>query len=107
MRILNRERGSGNTSMLIDIAFATGQPIVTSTFASKKHIVELIKNKGFDESYFDIYTVDEWCIKSRGKKHESILVDNLDLVTDRVFKLFFGIPTDIAVMSVPMVNIKK
>ena len=40
MRFINRRRGSGKTTMLINSAYTTGYPIIVPTLAHKNFIIE-------------------------------------------------------------------
>ena len=41
MKIINRERGTGKTAMLISTAYVTGNTIITSTMNNKNNLLDM------------------------------------------------------------------
>ena len=41
MKIINRERGTGKTAMLISTAYVTGNPIITFTMNNQNNLLDM------------------------------------------------------------------
>ncbi len=59
MKIINRERGTGKTTMLISTAYVTGNPIITSTMNNKNNLLDMAERMGMSAN-IEVYTIDEW-----------------------------------------------
>lgn len=55
MKIINRERGTGKTTMLISTAYVTGKPIITYTMNNKNHLMSMAKKNGCINQYRNLY----------------------------------------------------
>lgn len=59
MKIINRGRETGKTTMLISTAYVTGKPIITYTMNNKNHLMSMAKKMGVLTN-IEIYTINEW-----------------------------------------------
>ena len=104
MRIINRSRGAGKTTMLVQAAYITGHPIIVPTETSKTYTLELAKNMGVDD-FVDVYTLDEWKrYGNHGRHKDGVLIDNMDLMLDKILSDYLNTPVVTGTISVPMDN---
>ena len=107
MRIINRRRNTGKTSMLISAAYVTGKPIITSTINSKNNLIHMAKTMGISDN-IEVYTINEWseCHRSYVPNNE-ILVDNVELMLEEVLSKFLNANVIAGTMTVPMDDIEN
>ena len=102
MRIINRSRGAGKTAMLVYTAYVTGHPIIVYTETSKSYVLE-IAEKMNALNFIDVYTLDEWQrYGNHGRHDKGVLVDNMDLMLDRILSDYLNTPVIASTISVPM-----
>lgn len=104
MRIINRSRGSGRTTMLVYTAYITGHPIITYTEVSKQNVIEIAKKMNVLD-FIDVYTLDEWLrYGNHGRHNKGVLVDNMDLMLNKILSDYLSAPVVAGTMSIPMDN---
>lgn len=104
MRIINRSRGTGKTVMLVYTAYITGHPIIVPTETSKTYALEVAKNMDVSD-FVDVYTLDEWQrYGNHGRHKDGVLIDNMDLMLDKILSDYLNAPVVAGTMSVPMDN---
>lgn len=102
MRIINRSRGAGKTAMLVQAAYITGLPIIVPTGTSKEYVLELAKNMDV-LNFIDVYTLDEWKRYGNYGRHKNgVLIDNMDLILDRILSDYLNAPVITGTISIPM-----
>lgn len=102
MKIINRSRGAGKTAMLVYTAYVTGHPIIVYTETSKFYVLEIAKNMGV-LNFIDVYTLDEWQRYGNHEKHgKGVLVDNMDLMLDRILSDYLNTQVIAGTISIPM-----
>lgn len=104
MKIINRSRGSGKTTILIHAACATGNAIIVSSQERKKHVLELAES--LDMS-IEIYDFEEWNKLNHFLKFPHIFVDDAeDFIYSALHDFLGGSCIDAATMTIPMDNIE-
>ena len=107
MRIINRERGTGKTAMLISTAYVTGKPIITSTMNNKNSLMGMAKAMGISNN-IEVYTINEWLEFHRSyTPNNEILIDNVELILDEVMSKFLNANVIAGTMTVPMDNVEN
>lgn len=107
MRIINRERGTGKTAMLISTAYVTGKPIITSTMNNKNSLMNMAKAMGMSNN-IEVYTINEWLEFHRSyTPNNEILIDNVELILDEVMSKFLNANVIAGTMTVPMDNVEN
>ena len=106
MRIINRGRGTGKTTMLISTAYVTGKPVITSTMNSKNNLMSMAEKMGVSTN-IEVYTINEWleCHRVHMPSNE-ILIDNVELILGDVLSKFLNANVVTGTMTVPMDDIK-
>ena len=106
MKIINRERGTGKTAMLISTAYVTGNPIITFTMNNKNNLLDMAERMGMSTN-IEVYTIDEWlkCHKFYISSNK-ILVDNVELMLGDILSKFLNANVIAGTMTIPMDNIK-
>lgn len=106
MRIINRGRGTGKTTMLISTAYVTGKPIITSTMNNKNNLMSMAEKTGISTN-IEVYTINEWLECHRVYKlNDEILVDNVELILGDALSKFLNANVMATTMTVPMDDIK-
>ena len=104
MRIINRGRGSGKTTMLVYTAYITGCPIIVYTEISKSYVLEIAKKMDILD-FVDVYTLDEWLrYGNRARHNNGVLVDNMDLMMNKVLSDYLNVQVVAGTMIIPMDN---
>lgn len=102
MRIINRSRGSSKTTMLVYTAYVTGHPIIVYTEVSKSNVIEIAKKMNILD-FIDVYTLNEWLrYGNHGRHNKGVLVDNMDLMFDRILSDYLNTPVIAGTISIPM-----
>lgn len=103
MKIINRSRGSGKTTILIHTAYATGNPIIVSSQERKKYVLETAENMKIP---VEVYSSEEWSKLSPFIRPLSVLVDDVeDFLYPALFQ-FLDVKIDAVTMTIPADNIK-
>lgn len=98
MKIINRARGSGKSTMLLYVAAVTSYPIIVPDFHTKEHLLLLEKESGING--VTIYTLDEW---ERSKPLcGNVLIDELGNMLSRILSKYLHTNVVAATMSEPM-----
>lgn len=106
MKIINRGRGTGKTTMLISTAYVTGKPIITSTMNNKNNLMNMAEKMGISTN-IEVYTINEWLECHRVYKlNDEILVDNVELILGDVLSKFLNANVIAGTMTVPMDDVK-
>ena len=107
MRIINRRRNTGKTSMLISAAYVTGKPIITSTINSKNNLMHMAKTMGISDN-IEVYTINEWseCHRPYVPNNE-ILIDNVELMLGEILSKFLNANVIAGTMTVPMDDVEN
>lgn len=102
MRIINRGRGTGKTTMLVSTAYVTGKPIITSTMSNKNNLMDTAKTMGISNS-IEVYTINEWLELHRPYiLNNEILVDNIELMLGEVLSKYLNANVVAGTMTIPM-----
>ena len=99
MRILNQDRCTGKTTMLIHTSYVTGYPIVVSAVPMKSYIIDKAKLMGLNIPTPIVYTDKNSLNKYPTDK---ILVDELGLMLDGILSEYFNKPVEAATMTIPI-----
>lgn len=98
MRIINKPRGSGKTTMLLNTASVIGRPIIVSTKQRKEHITGMAKHLNLKNVY--CYTVDEFRRLPRIQPI-IVLIDDLDDILQEALQNYLGADEVIATITLP------
>lgn len=106
MKIINGERGSKRTTMLIHASYVTGARIVCPNFQMAKQTEQQAKDEGLDiPTPFEAWQYAEDCAHGM-HRGEHILIDNAEAVIEEALKVYFhGIPVDAITINKPNVLI--
>lgn len=100
MRIINKPRGSGKTTMLLNTASVIDRPIIVSTKQRKEHIMDMAKHLNLKNVY--CYTVDEFrrlrCVHG---VQPIVLIDDLNDILQEVLQNYLGVDEVIATITLP------
>ena len=109
MKILNMERKSGKTTILIHTAYATGMPIITYDSARAKQVYEQACKMGFDR--IEVYSSAEWISNIRKlsihKDKEHVLIDDGEQLIDIALENMFKVKVETVTLSIPMREVTK
>ena len=101
MRFINKRRGSGKTTMLINSAYTTGYPIIVPTLAYKNFIIE--KSKDMNCNNIEVYTIKEWEIIRKNKPvSDKVYVDEVESLLRQVLNEHLHAEVVAATLSLPM-----
>lgn len=104
MRIINRGRGNGKTTMLIYTAYATGMPIIVHTRRQADLLLKQAKDMNVD---VEVFTVCEWNeLRLPSKNGMSVLVDEANIMIEDCLKMYIGSNIAAATMTIPMDDIE-
>lgn len=99
MRIINRGRGTGKTSMLVATAYMTGMPIITSTNTHKRAILDTAHKMNIKDN-IDIYTIEEWQVLAH--HNEKVLVDDVNIMLGQILSRYLKADVVAGTMTIPM-----
>lgn len=99
MRILNQDRCTGKTTMLIHTSYVTGYPIIVSCVPMKRYIIDKAESMGLNIPTPIVYTDKDNLNKFPADK---ILVDELGLMLDGILSEYFHKPVEAATMTIPI-----
>ena len=106
MKIINRGRGTGKTTMLISTAYVTGRPIITYTKNNKNNLINTANAMGISDN-IEVYTMNEWLERHKlYTLNDGILVDNVELILVEALSKFLNANVIAGTMTIPMDNIK-
>lgn len=107
MKIINRARASGKTTMLINTAYTTDTPIITAD-TMRARAVEAQANK-MGLKGIRVYSVGEYVERGRfiPPRKDSILIDEVEPILELVLKNFFHSDIIACTMSMPMTELPK
>lgn len=107
MKLLIKGRGRGKSTGLIYTSEATGIPILTSTQASKRNILESAHNLGCDIP--EPFTIQEArdCKVRGNRAYDKVLLDDMEFVLQTALREYLGCEVECATMSNTMTNIKE
>lgn len=99
MKILNQDRCTGKTTMLIHTSYTTGYPIIVPT----RTIKEYIKNKA-KQMELNIPEPILFSDKTSLSKvtADKILIDELGIMLSEVLSEYFNKPVEAATMTIPI-----
>lgn len=100
-KFINKNRGTGKTTMMIHTAYVTGYPIVVTTVRRKDYLMKQAIDMGCND--IDVYTVEEW---NRRKNHisysDKVLVDNVDELLTKMINEYLNADVIAATLSLPI-----
>ena len=99
MRILNQDRGTGKTKILIHTSYTTGYPIVVSNRISKDYIESKAKRMGLNIPEPILFFDKEGLNKVTTDK---ILIDELEIMLGEVLEEYFNKPIEAVTMTIPV-----
>lgn len=99
MKIINRGRGTGKTSMLVATAYMTGMPIITSTNVHKRAILDTARKMNIQDN-IDIYTIEEWQVLAH--HNEKVLVDDVEIILGQILSHYLKADVVAGTMTIPM-----
>ena len=104
MKIINGERGSKRTTMLIHVSYVTGARIVCPTAAMARFVDEEARKNGFGiPTPCDVLQYGKE-IERGFHRGERILIDNAEAVIEEALKAYFhGVPVDAITINKPNV----
>lgn len=107
MKIINRARRSGKTTILINTAYATETPIITADTMRAKAVKAQAKKMGLEG--IRVYSVGEYVDRGRfeAPRKDRILIDEVEPVLELVLKNFFCADIIACTMSLPMTELPK
>lgn len=103
MKIINRSRGSGKTTILIHTAYATGKPIIVSSQERKKYVLEMAEKM---KTPVEVYNIEEWIKLLSVIRQPSALIDDMEDFLEPALNNYFGTKVDAATTTIPVDNIK-
>lgn len=107
MKIINRPRASGKTTMLINTAYTTGYPIITSTTQMRDFLIKQAFEKMGLEGV-NVFTLHEWLdIARHTTKVEKVLIDEAESIIDYALRETLQAEIVACTMSVPMTELPK
>lgn len=107
MRIINRERGSGKTTILIGAAAATGARIITPTEDMARFVASEARKNGLD--ILEPFSIVHW----NNVKHlhpfcgNDVLIDEGEAIIEEALKRYMGANVIAVTMTVPCNGVKK
>lgn len=107
MKIINRDLGSGKTTILIYTAYATGARIVTPTDAMAKFVASEAKKNELD--ILEPLSIERW----NNAKHlrqfcgNDVLIDEGEAIIEEALKAYLGANVIAVTMSVPCIGTEK
>lgn len=104
MRLINRGRGNGKTSMLISTAYVTGVPIITSTNAHRNIIWDTAYKMNVQDN-IDVYTIEEW--QKIPHHNDKVLVDDVNLIIGQILSNYLKAEIVAGTMTIPMDDKKE
>lgn len=104
MKIINGERGSKRTTVLIHASYVTGARIVCPNFRMAKQVEQQAKDEGLDiPTPFEALQYADNCVHGL-HRGERILIDNAEAVIEEALKAYFhGVPVDAITINKPNV----
>lgn len=99
MRILNQDRCTGKTTILIHTSYTTGYPIIVSCVPMKRYIMDKAESMGLNIPIPIVYTDKNSLNNITADK---ILIDEAGLMLDDIFSEYFNKPVEAATMTIPV-----
>ena len=99
MRILNQDRGTGKTTILIHTSYSTGYPIIVSTEAMKCYIKNKAVSMGLNIPEPIVFTDRDSLDKVTSDK---ILIDEVGLMLKYILVAYFKKPIEAITMTIPV-----
>lgn len=100
MKIINRERGTGKTSIILSTAHATGTPIVTLSLTRKSVLEQKAREAGFSD--VKVFEMNQFIDENKKDTYDEILIDDAEQIIEEVFKRYLGVGIVSMTISVPM-----
>lgn len=91
MRLINRSRQSGKTSMLIHTAYITGYPIIVTTLQRKDYVKKQAIDMGCND--IDVYTLEEWNGQVNNQHRDiekNVLIDEVEDVLNNIINEYLN-----------------
>lgn len=108
MRIINRGRGTGKTSMLVSTAYVTDTPIVVATESAKDDAFQTAKKLGINPTDVAVFTLSQWMSKKEySKRFKDVLVDDANLVLQTILEDCLNANVTAVTMTVPQEDIQE
>lgn len=105
MKIYNMDRGRGKTTHLVHISAFTQAPIVTFSFASKRHIIDTAKILGLtipEPITFNEFKAGKFKDKESTYKRTGLLIDDMESMLEIILSEYFACPVLATTSSIPM-----
>lgn len=101
MRIINRGRRTGKTTMLIYSAYTTGSPIIVYDSARARSVKAQAKELGCD---IDVFTIKEWAQLPRPAKNTSIFIDEAAEIMELALQCLTGSVVLACTITIPFTD---
>ena len=102
MRIINRARQTGKTTILIHAAYVTQSPIIVLDLVRKKSLLSQAKKEKLD---VNVLTVSEWAELARvvyGTPNENLLIDEADKIIEDALEFYLHAHIEAITLTCPM-----
>ena len=105
MKIINRARQSGKTTMMIHTSYVTGCPILVYNHSRVKQLLAQAEQLGCK---VEVYTIDEW-LRMRGveRQHPNVLIDETEDLIEQALEQMLNTKITACTMSIPCVGEEK
>lgn len=100
MRLINRGRGTGKTTMMIHTAYVTGYPIIVTTHTRKDYVLQQAHEMNCDG--INVYTVEEWNRLIHIGKNNYALVDEVKELLEKALNDYLKTNVVAATLSLEM-----
>lgn len=102
MKIINRARQSGKTTMMIHTSYVTGCPILVYNHARAEQLLVQAKQLGCK---VEVYTIDEW-LRMHGveRQHPNVLIDETEDLIEQALENMLCTKITACTMSIPCVG---
>ena len=103
MKIINGERASGRTTMLIHTAYVTGERIVCPTYKRAQFVAQQAKDAGLNIlEPLEAFQYAEDRVHGL-RQNERILIDDAEKVIEEALAAYFRTPVDAITINCPNV----
>lgn len=101
MNFINRGRGTGKTMMLISASQVTGYPIIVSTEAQKKYLLDMASKMN---CIIRCFTIHDFLVHDYNRMYKKILLDDCKDFIDDALNHYFKCEVVAGTMSIPMIG---
>lgn len=100
MKIINKSRGSGKTTSLVNCAYVTGYPIIVATQAMKNSVKETAIYMNCND--IKVYTIKEWLNEGKSEFERNVLIDELPIIMNGILNEYLNANVIATTMTIEM-----